>query len=87
MVADTLSRKRHCNAMSAKELPPKLCREFETLILSMVNNMQTVVMEVDSTLEEEIRKGQLKDGTIKEIKQLIKDYMTSDFSEDARGSL
>ena len=36
--------------------------------LYMVNNAEAMVMEVDSTLEEEICKGQLEDVTIKEIK-------------------
>ena len=53
----------------------------------MVNNMETVVMQVDSILEEEICKGQLEDEKIKEIKELIKDNKTSDFSEDAQGTL
>ena len=53
----------------------------------MVNNAEAVVMEVNSTLEEEIWKGQLEDERIKEIKQLIRDNKTSDFSEDARGTL
>ena len=68
VVADALSRKRHCNTMSVRELPPELCKEFERLNLCMVNNAEAVVMKVDSTLEEEIRKGQLEDERIKEIK-------------------
>ena len=87
VVADALSRKRHCNTMTVRELPPELCKEFERLKLCMVNNAEAVVMEVDSTLEEEIRKGQLEDERIKEIKQLIRDNKTSDFSEDTRGTL
>ena len=61
----------HCNTTTARELPPELCKEFERLNLSMVNSTNAVVMEVDSTLEEGIRKGQLEDERIKEIKQLI----------------
>ena len=87
VVADALSRKRHYNALIARDLPPELYREFERLNLGMVNNMETVVMEVDSTLEEEVRKGQLEDEKIKEIKELIKDNKTSDFSEDAQRTL
>ena len=69
--------------MTVRELPPELCKEFERLNLCMVNNAEAVVMEVDTTLEEEIRKGQLEDEMIKEIKQLIQDNKTSEFSEDA----
>ena len=52
MVADALSRKRHCNALTAGEWPPELYREFERLNLGMVNSTEIVVMEVDSTLEQ-----------------------------------
>jgi hypothetical protein len=37
----------------------------------MLNNVEATVMEVESTLEEEIRKGQDSDEKIKEIKTLI----------------
>jgi len=87
VVADALSRKRYCNAAIARELPSELCKEFERLNLGWVNNLERVVMEVDSTLEADIRKGQLEDEKIKEIKQLIKPNKTSDFSEDAQGTL
>ena len=73
--------------MTVRELPPELCKEFERLNLCMVNSTEDVIMEVDFTLEEEIRKGQLEDEKIKEIKQLIRDNKTSDFSDDTRGTL
>jgi hypothetical protein len=38
-------------------------------------------MEVEPTLEAEIRKGQLEDAKLKEIRQLIKDNKTNAFSE------
>jgi hypothetical protein len=37
------------------------------------------------TLEAEIREGQLEDAKLKEIRQLIRDNKTSDFSEDGQG--
>jgi hypothetical protein len=54
VVADALSRKKHCNAMAARELPPELCREFEELSLVFVNELGAVTMEVDSTLVADI---------------------------------
>jgi hypothetical protein len=45
----------------------------------MVNGA-TVAMEVELTLEAEIREGQLEDPKLKEIQQLIRDNKTSDFS-------
>jgi hypothetical protein len=41
---------------------------MEQLNLGMLNNMETTVMEVESTLEQEIRKEQESDKKIKEIK-------------------
>jgi hypothetical protein len=39
VVADALSRKKHCNVMSARELPLELCREFEELSLAFMNEL------------------------------------------------
>jgi hypothetical protein len=52
----------------------------------MVNEAK-VVMEVEPTLEAEIREGQLEDAKLKEIRQLIQDNKTSDFLEDSQGTL
>jgi hypothetical protein len=49
VVVDALSRKKHCNAMAAQELPPELCMEFEELSLVFVNELGAVTMEVNST--------------------------------------
>jgi hypothetical protein len=86
VVADTLSRKKYCNATFAQRMPPELRREVEYLNLGMVNEAK-VVMEVESTLEVKIREGQLEDAKLKEIQQLIWDNKTSDFSEDSQGTL
>jgi hypothetical protein len=52
----------------------------------MVNDL-VVAMEVDPTLELEIREGQLEDPKLLEIWQLITDNRTIDFSEDSQGPL
>jgi hypothetical protein len=52
----------------------------------MVNESK-VTMEVELTLEAEIREGQLEDAKLKEIRQLIRNNKTSDFSEDSQGTL
>jgi hypothetical protein len=52
-------------------MPHELCWEMEQLNLVMLNNMEAMVMEVESTLEQEIRKGQETDEKIKEIKAQI----------------
>jgi hypothetical protein len=86
VVADALSRKKYCNATFARRMPPELRREIEYLNLGMVNEAK-VVMEVDPTLEVEIREGQLEDVKLKEIRQLIQNNKTSDFIEDRQGTL
>jgi hypothetical protein len=52
-------------------MPRELCWEMEQLNLGMHNNMEATVMEVESTLEQEIRKGQESDEKIKEIKHRL----------------
>jgi hypothetical protein len=56
VVADALSHKKYCNAIFAKGIRPELCREIKYLNLTIVNDA-TVAMEVEPTLEAEIREG------------------------------
>jgi hypothetical protein len=67
VVADALSRKKYCNTTSAKRIQPKLHKEIKYLNLAIVNNV-IVAMEVEPTLEAEIRKGQLEDAKLKEMR-------------------
>jgi hypothetical protein len=86
VVADALSRKKYCNATFARRMQPELQREIKYLNLGMVNEAK-VTMEVEPTLEVEIQEGQVEDAKLKEIRQLIWDNKTSDFSEDSQGTL
>src|SRR6266498_5224862 len=80
VVADALSQKSHCNMLTLEKTPPLLCKEFARLNLSIVNKSEAAVaMEVDSTLEQDIRKGQLQDKKIQEIKRLIKEGKSPHF--------
>jgi hypothetical protein len=63
-----------------------LCKDIKYLNLIVLNDA-AVAMEVEPTLEVEIREGQLEDTKLKEIRQLIKDNKTSNFSEDSQGTL
>jgi hypothetical protein len=83
VVADALSRKKYCNTTFARMMQPEMRREIKYLNLRMVNESK-VRMEVEPTLEAEIRKGQLEDAKLKEIRRLIWDNKTSDFSEDGQ---
>jgi hypothetical protein len=86
VVLDALSRKKYCNETFARRMQSKLRREIEYLNSGMVNEAK-VTIEVEPTLEVEIREGQLEDTKLKEIRQLIQDNKTSDFSEDSQGTL
>jgi hypothetical protein len=86
-VADALSHKGQANCITTYLMPHELCWEMEQLNLGMLNNMEATVMEVESTLEQEIRKGQESDEKIKEIKTHINLGKTSDFTEDEQGTV
>jgi hypothetical protein len=73
VVADALSRISQLNMLATRELLPKFCKEFEKLNLGWVLNTEVIAMEVDSMLEHDIRKGQLGDAKIQEIKEQIKE--------------
>jgi hypothetical protein len=55
IVADALSRRSHLNMLATRELLPDFCTEFEKLNLGWVSNAEVIEMEVDSTLEQDIR--------------------------------
>jgi hypothetical protein len=65
----------------------ELCREFDKLNLRIITNTEAMEMEVGSSLLQEIRRGQLKDEKIQEIKRNIKEEKLPDFSEDDEGVL
>jgi len=87
VVADALSRRSHVNMLTIEDLRPELCEEFEKLNLGWVSNTKVVTMEVDSILEHDIRKGQLEDAKLQEIKQQIKEGKAPNFTEDDQGTL
>jgi hypothetical protein len=87
LVADALSRKGHANMALAFQLPEELMKEFEKLNLGMVAQTEGVTLEVESVLEQEIRKGQLEDIDIKDIRETMEKGKASDFTEDDQGTI
>jgi hypothetical protein len=87
MVADALSRRSHLNMLAIRELLPEFYKEFEKFNLGWVSNTEVITMEVDSTLEQDIRKGQLEDAKIQEIKEQIMKDKAPEFSVDEQGLL
>jgi hypothetical protein len=81
VVADALSRKIQVNMMVAHPMP----YEFDRLSLGFLNNMRGVTVELEPTLEQEIKEAQKKDEKISEIQQLILEGRGKDFREDVEG--
>jgi hypothetical protein len=71
MVADALSRKSQVNMMVAHLMPYELAKEFDRLSLGFLNNTQGVTVELEPTLEREIKEAQKNDDKFNEIRQLI----------------
>jgi hypothetical protein len=69
VVAYALSRKSLLNMLAMMELLLEFCKEFEKLNLGWVSNTEVITREVDSTLEQDIRIGQLEDAKIQEIRE------------------
>jgi hypothetical protein len=57
------------------------------LNLGIVVQSETMTLEIESTLEQEIRKGQLNDEKIKEYKKLIELGKVPEFREDEQGNI
>jgi hypothetical protein len=85
MVADALSRKSQVNMMVAYPMLYELAKEFDRLNLRFLNNMRGVTIELEPTLEREIKEAQKNDEKISEIRQLILEGRGKDFREDAKG--
>jgi hypothetical protein len=85
VVADALSRKSQVNMLATHPMPFELAKEFDRLSLGFLNNTQGVTVELETTLEQEIRKGQKDDEKINEIRLLIIDGKGPYFHEDAQG--
>jgi hypothetical protein len=69
------------------QFPDELVKEFERLNLKVVAHAEGVTLEVQSTLEQEIRKWQLDDAGIQKIKGSMKQGEAPDFTEDEQGTV
>jgi hypothetical protein len=79
VVADALSHRSHVSRLVVDSMPFELCEEFDKLNLRIVANMEAIEIEVGSNLLQEIRKGQVEDEKIQEIKRNIKEEKSPDF--------
>jgi hypothetical protein len=85
MVADALSRKSQVNMLAAHPTPYKLAKELDKPSLEFLNNTQGVTIELEPTLEQDIRKGQKDGEKINEIQWLIIEGKGPDFRQDTEG--
>jgi hypothetical protein len=87
VVADALSQRSYVSQLMVDSMPFELCEEFDKLNLRIVVNAEAMETEVDSSLIQEIWRGQLEDEKIQEIKRNIKKEKSPGFSEDDEGVL
>jgi hypothetical protein len=79
LVADALSRKEHVHLAIVAQLPDEIIEDFRRLNLGIVAHTEGVTIDVEPTLEQEIRKGQIGDAKIKEIKDMITEGRVPEF--------
>jgi hypothetical protein len=87
LAADALSRKKHVHSAIVAQLPDEIVEDFRRLNLGIDAHTEGVTIEVDSTLEQQIRKGQVGDAKIQEIKDLITEGRGPEFTEDEQGTV
>jgi hypothetical protein len=87
VVANALSRRSHMSQLMVDSMPFELCEEFDKLNLRIMANTEAMEMKVGSRLIQEIRRGQLEDEKIQEIKRNFKKEKSPSFSEEDEGVL
>jgi hypothetical protein len=87
VVADALSQRSHVSQLVVDSMPFEWCEDFDKLNLRIVVNTEAMEMKVGSSLLHEIRRGQLEDEKVQEIKRNIKEEKSPGFSEDNEGVL
>jgi hypothetical protein len=68
-------------------MPQELCKEFERLNLGFIAHTEGITIEVEPTLDQDIRKGQLEDPKTQEIREMIEAGKAPDFTEDEHGTV
>jgi hypothetical protein len=67
-----------------KKMPSELCEKLNKIDLRIVAIIEVMKMEVDSTLLEDVQKGQPEDEKIKKIKRDIKKRSHPDLRKTPR---
>jgi hypothetical protein len=64
LVTDALSQKEYVHSAVVSQLPDEIIEDFRRLNLGIVAHTEGVMIDVEPTLEQEIRKGQIGDAKI-----------------------
>jgi hypothetical protein len=80
VVIDALSQRSHISQLVVDSMSFEFCEEFDKLNLRIVAITEVMEMEVGSRLLQDIRKDQLEDEKIQEIKRNIKLEKSPGFS-------
>ena len=87
VVADTLSRKSHVNALMTGGIPRELAENLHELCLEIVPRGYVAAMEIQSTLMDKIREAQKADKEIAAIKEKLSKGKAKGFREDEHDTL
>jgi transposase InsO family protein len=87
LVVDALSKKEHVHSAIVAQLLDEIVEDFRRLNLGIVARTEGVTIDVEPTLEQEIRKGQIGDAKIQEIKDMITEGQGPKFTEDEQGTV
>jgi hypothetical protein len=87
VVVDALSQRSHVTQLVVDSMSFELFEEFDKLNLRIVAYIEAMEMEVGSSLLKEIRRGQLEDEKVQEIKRNIQEEKSPGFSKDDEGVL
>ena len=71
MVTDALSRKVHCNCLSAEAYKHSLCAEMQRLNLEIIPQGSLTHISVEPTLHDQVIMAQLHDKSVEIIKQKV----------------
>jgi hypothetical protein len=81
VVADALSRRSHVSQLVVESMPFEVHEEFDKLNLRIVVNTKAMEIEVGSSLLQVIRRGQVEDEKLQEIKCNIKEEKSPSFQK------
>ena len=87
VVADALSRKVYSSTLMVKESQPTLYEAFRKLKLEIVEEGYLAALEVQPTLQGQIKASQVEDADIQEIKSNMRKGRSLRFLEDEQGTV